>query len=1071
MTSPSSLLAADEARRALRAERPVSLPADVCVHEVFERRVAETPGATAITTDTHTLTYGELNSRANRLAHHLRTLGITPGTPVGLCLERTPDQIVALLAVLKSGGAYVPLDPAYPTDRLALMLDDTAAPVVLTHTHLAHQLPDTGARRILLDTTPLDQHPTTNPTPTATPTDLAYIIYTSGSTGRPKGVMIEHRGLVNYLGGVLDLVLPTGPVTSLLHSSLNFDFSVTSLYTPLLTGGVLRLAPHDVSNEDLATRVQDGQLDLVRLTPSHVEVLATALCGKEGLEGPGILLIGGEVLRAHHLTKLRRLFPGTTVYNHYGPAEAVVGRCVMRLDESAGFDLDRYTSHDALPVGHPLPGTELVIAPTQDGATGPHTGELLIGGAGLARGYLNLPQETERRFLIRDGQRMYRTGDLATLDDRQRIVITGRADGQVKVRGYRVEPREVEAHAAELAGVQGAAALVPPGHEGLTLFVVPAPGAVIVPAELRRRLAGKLPHFMVPGQVIELAELPLTKNGKLDRATLGRLVEPLPAADPSDPAEEGSLAAPATGGDAAQLTADIVRRAWTEALNLPDIVDDDNFLELGGDSISAMRVGLACRQAGLEISSRDVLLSENLAELVESATESAPARQAPAPAADNSGAPLTPIQEWFFALPLKNRNVYNQSVVVHPGSGVSARGLRAALDWLVDRHDALRLRFSGDARNRRQHAARPGDDSLLEEVSWNSDQDGACLEEYFRAADEAMDIGARPLLRAMLLRDTVGRHPVTLLLTAHHLAVDTMSWNVLLDELATAYRQCVLTGRIQEPAPLYSFLDWARVLRDRRGTDSLAAQEGYWAAHTATGALPLTPSTYGESRTRELCFDAGTTAALRRYARRNGLRADTPLLTAVLRATGLVLGTRTVSVALESHGRLDEWTAGPVAAGVGWFTSLYAQRFPVSPAGDFTAQARTVDRQLGDVPDFGLGHGLDPSGRRTADAPGISFNFLGSLHAPRSLEAAGWRVADWWRWYRDPENTRPYALEITGAVIDERLVVRVTGAGGGSDAPYLRIADEVERTLKTLAADDTNPMSSSPNGTPTGGQA
>ncbi|MFF8505648.1 amino acid adenylation domain-containing protein [Streptomyces anulatus] len=1073
MTSSASPLAVSyTAHDATLAEAPACLPADVCVHELFERRATETPDATAITTPTHTLTYNELNTRANQLAHHLRTLGITPDTPVGICLERTPDQIIALLATLKAGGAYVPLDPDYPTDRLTLMLDDTTAPIVLTHSHLTHRLPHTQTQHLPIDTTPLDHHPTTNPTPTTNPNNLAYIIYTSGSTGRPKGVMIEHQGLANYLSGVLDAVLPLGPVTSLAHSSLNFDFSVTSLYAPLLTGGVLHLAPHDISHEDLVSRIQDGRLDLVRLTPSHVEVLAAALHGQEALEGPRILLVGGEVLRAHHLVKLRRLFPNSTVYNHYGPAEAVVGRCVMRLDESAGFDLERYGSHDALPVGCPLPGTELVIAPAQDSEAGPHTGELLIGGVGLARGYLNLPQETDRRFLFQDGRRMYRTGDLATLDDRQQIVITGRADDQVKVRGYRVELREVEAHVSKLEGVQGAAALVTPGHEGLTAFVVRTPGTVIVPAELRRNLMNKLPAFMIPHQIVELGELPLTKNGKLDRAALGRLAGKLPAVHPSgSPEPEASAAQAAGSADTAHSVIDVVRRAWAETLNVTDVDDQDNFYEQGGDSITAMQVAMACRQAGLEISSRDVLLSESLAELVGSAQQSESSRPVPATTDDLDDTPLTPTQEWFFDLPLKGRSVYNQSVVIHPGPGVSTSSLRAALDWLVDRHDALRLRFSEGPQGRRQRVAQPGGDTVLEEVVWDSGRGGASPEDHYRAVDEAMGIDTRPLLRAVLLRDTARRHPVSLLLTAHHLAVDTLSWRVLLDELAIAYRQSVLTGRIREPAAAYSFLDWAHTLRARRGTESLALQDGYWARHTAAGAPRLAASAYGESRTRELGFDASTTAALRRRATENSLRADTLLLTAVLRAASPVLGTEAVPVALESHGRVDEWTTGPVAAGVGWFTSIYPQRFPLRSASDFMSQAQAVDEQLGDVPDFGLGHGLGPADRRTAEAPSISFNFLGSLHAPRSLETAGWRVADWWRWYRAPENTRPYAVEITGAVIDERLTVRVTGAGNESDAPYLRIADEVERTLQALADDEATPIHRISIIPPTGGQA
>ena len=441
--------------------------------------------------------------------------------------------------------------------------------------------------------------------------DLAYVIYTSGSTGQPKGVMIEHRGLVHYLAGFAADVLPPGPVVSLLHSSLCFDGSFGGLFLPLVTGGTLHLAPPRVPNEELAQIIQDSGFSLVRLTPSHIEVLISALQGQSGLIGPRVFLVGGEILRAHHLTALRTLFPGTVVYNHYGPAEAVIGRCVMPLD-AAHLDLARYQPHDPLPIGRPLPGTDILVAYETEDAEASRTGELLIGGIGLARGYLGRPDETRRQFrqLDRTRERVYRSGDVVTIDEDGLLIVTGRKDNQVKIRGHRVELLEVEAHIAALPDVRAVTVVATPApREGLTAFVVSDREAAPDPAAIREGLLLRLPNFMVPNRIVYLSELPLSGSRKLDRVALQRLAQQAPSAhqDPADGVADTNVP-----------ILDAVCRIWAEILDLPAVAPEDNFLELGGDSIRAVRVMARCRQLGLDATSRGILLAEDVREFVES---------------------------------------------------------------------------------------------------------------------------------------------------------------------------------------------------------------------------------------------------------------------------------------------------------------------------------------------------------------------------------------------------------------------------------------------------------------------
>jgi amino acid adenylation domain-containing protein len=615
-------------RQVRAAESAWAFPLDVCVHELFERQAAQLPDSVAVMSQSGPVSYADLNSLAEEWAGHLRDRGVRADTLVGVCLERTPALIAALLAVSKAGGAFVPLDPEYPADRLRFMLEDSAVGLLFAESDLAGRLPNAGMAVLAVDETGALRHwtsaepgPDRAPAPAAStvaPADLAYVIYTSGSTGRAKGVMIEHRGLMNYLSGVTADVLPAGPLNSLLHSSLSFDFSFTGLFLPLITGGTLHLAPPRVPHEELATIVQDPELSLVRLTPSHIEVLTSVLRGQSGLAGPRVFLVGGEVLRAHHVAALRRIFPDSTVYNHYGPAEAVVGRCVMPLTEAAGFDLGRYQPYDPLPIGRPLPGTDITVAYADELGQATRTGELLIGGAGLARGYLGRPEETGKRFQLLEatGERVYRSGDVVTIGPDGLLVVTGRTDDQVKVRGHRVELLEVEAHLAAIPDVRAAAVVAtPPPRDGLTAFVVTrsasGPGST---AAIREALGRKLPHFMIPQCIVHLNELPLSGNRKLDRVALRRLAEQEPAELAARTHHE--LADDAVGQGMSVL--DAVCRIWAEELGQPTVLPKDNFLALGGDSVRAIRVAMKCGQLGIAVNSRSILLAEDVAELVES---------------------------------------------------------------------------------------------------------------------------------------------------------------------------------------------------------------------------------------------------------------------------------------------------------------------------------------------------------------------------------------------------------------------------------------------------------------------
>ncbi|HVA92130.1 MAG TPA: amino acid adenylation domain-containing protein, partial [Chloroflexota bacterium] len=556
-------------------------PADQCVHELFAAQAARTPDAVALVCADHRLSYHELDQRANQLAHYLRGLGVGTETLVAICLERSLEMMVGLLGILKAGGAYVPLDPAYPAERLAFMLSDTHAPVLVTQARLLPVLPAHAARVVCLDTDwPTIARQDTTAVPDGADADhLAYLIYTSGSTGQPKGVLIPHRGLTNYLSWAVHAYDLTAGQSALVHSSLSFDLTITGLFTPLLGGGAVYLTPERQGVDGLVTALRAGpQFGLVKITPAHLEALSRLLTPQELAGCTRAFIIGGENLTADAIEVWRTHAPETMLVNEYGPTETVVGCCVYTVTEAT-------PRTGSIPIGRPIANTHLYVldAGLQPVPVGV-AGELSIGGAGVARGYLNRPDLTAERFLpdpFADppDARLYRTGDLARRLPDGTLEYLGRLDQQVKLRGYRIELGEIEAVLVRQPGVANAVVLLredQPGDKRLVAYIVPdAPS--VDPDTLRAALRTTLPDYMIPAAFVVLDALPLTPNGKVDRRAL-----PAPTAIESiDEEDFVALRTPVEellGGMLATL------------LGLSRVGGNDNFFFLGGHSLLATQM-------------------------------------------------------------------------------------------------------------------------------------------------------------------------------------------------------------------------------------------------------------------------------------------------------------------------------------------------------------------------------------------------------------------------------------------------------------------------------------------------
>ncbi|MGE5825555.1 MAG: non-ribosomal peptide synthetase, partial [Bacteroidota bacterium] len=601
----------------------VDYPRDRCIHELFEAQVGQSPEAVALVYEAEQLSYRELNARANRLAHHLRSLGVGPEVLVGVCLERSVELVVALLAILKAGGAYVPLDPGYPAERLAFMLEDTQAPVLVTHSALLAKLPPYTGHSVCVDrdSASIARHPETNPPASCSPTNLAYVIYTSGSTGKPKGVMIEHRSAVNYLSWIGG-EFPLSDADRVVHKTpVGFDASVEEIFYPLSVGAVLVIAGSEAhwSAEELIGTISRAEITVLQVTPG----LLASLLDTEGFrqcKSLRFLLCGAEALSADLADRFHDQSAAELI-NLYGPTETTISSTFMRV--RAGMSKSR------VPIGRPIANTKVVVVDNA-GRLAPAgiAGELCISGEGVARGYLKRPDLTAERFVdvpYWDGEsdRLYRTGDRVRLGADGSLEFLGRGDLQLKIRGFRIEPGEVEAMLSEHPDVNEAAVVAretPAGGMQLVAYFLHSRNEGCDANVLRDFLATRLPAQMLPAVFVELESFPRLPSGKLDRARL-------PAPSFQDAMANSEFAAPRNALER------MIAQVWESVLHVDRVGVEQDFFEIGGHSLLAAQVVSRIRDAeGVPLGVRDLFTHPTVAALARSveALKSAPTEHAEA---------------------------------------------------------------------------------------------------------------------------------------------------------------------------------------------------------------------------------------------------------------------------------------------------------------------------------------------------------------------------------------------------------------------------------------------------------
>ena len=1013
-------------------------PDDRCIHHLFEAQVERTPNAVALGFGEEQLTYQHLNRRANQLAHHLQCLGVGPEVLVGICVERSLDMVVGLLGILKAGGAYVPLDPQYPPTRLCYMMADSGAEVLLTQQALLESLPRNTADVFCLDSDwgTIAQQSAENLDVDVASENLAYVIYTSGSTGEPKGVLVEHRNVVRLFAATESWYkFSANDVWTNFHS-IAFDFSVWEIFGALLYGGRLVLVPYWSTRDPqrFYDLLCEENVTVLNQTPSAFRELMNLDRADEEQAQSNLRLVifGGEALE---LQSLRRWFNehgdhAPKLVNMYGITETTVHvtyrpLCIRDVERSGSV------------IGSPIPDLQMYILddnlqPVPIGVGG----QVYVGGAGVARGYLNRRQLTRERFLpnpFRPGEqdRLYKTGDLARYLCNGDIEYLARVDNQVKVRGFRIELGEIEVALNAHPRIQHAVVIAREditGNKRLVAYVV---GAGHEPArlELRQFLKERLPEHMVPSVFVSLESLPLTPNGKLDR-------DALPEPD-EEVSRDEAYSAPRT--EVEQTLTSI----WQELLLKDNISIHDNFFAIGGDSILSIQIVSRAQNSGILITPKQIFENQTIAELasVANTKASVSAKQEVVTGA----ASLTPIQHWFFAQKRQESYHYNQSLLLQPSQDVKPELVKAAVSKLLEHHDALRLRFNLQT-SEYQQINRGLDENVpfaLEDLASTSrSEQPQVLAEIATEYQRKLDLSTGPLMQVVLFY--LGRDSGTrLLMIVHHLAIDGVSWRILLSDFETLYRQLVNEQPIQLSSKTTAFIDWAEKLNIYAQSERCKQEVDYWLNQSWAKATPL-PLDYACSRAENTVKSWSsvsvklsveeTQALLGSVNEVYNTQINDLLLSGLVETLAEWTGNSAVLIDLEGHGREDLFEDVDLSRTVGWFTSLFPVLLELPSDKQRGSAIKSIKEQLRGIPNRGLGYGIlrylceDRKVKQqleTIPRPEIAFNYLGQFDQMQSH--TDWTFARESTGRNQSERqTRAHLININGRVVEGKLEIHWT---------------------------------------------
>ncbi|MGI9667165.1 MAG: amino acid adenylation domain-containing protein [Acidimicrobiia bacterium] len=994
------------------------------IDEVIRVAAQASPDAIAVVDAAAELSYADLVREAELVAQRLADAGVGRGDLVGLHLPRSAQMIVGLLGILTAGAAYVPLDPDYPQQHLNDLLASEGIRTVLTSAGLATALPDSVSTLLIGAPSDPRSESASLPPPALAPTDLAYVIHTSGSSGRPKGVGVTHANLVQSTRA--REVYYDEPVdTFMLLSSFAFDSSVAGIFWTLTTGGTLVL-PNSGLERDI-----DATLDLMqtrRVThtlclPSLYEILLEhARPGQ--LSSLNVAIVAGEACPPRIVDLHRDALAHAELHNEYGPTEATVWCAVHTADEHS----------DPVPIGRPIAGSRLYVLDAFGNPVPPgFAGEICVAGDGVVEGYLERPDLTAEKFVsthvLGTQERIYRTGDLGAWRPDGSLLYLGRTDAQLKIRGHRIEPASVEAALRAHPGVSDAVAVGRSlaGNQAKQLVAyVATQGPKGLGEELKRELAGTMPDFMVPDVVIELDALPRLPNGKIDAASLP---------DPVKRTEAIGRRVPPRN-DEERILATI----WAELLGLEEVGVNEDFFELGGDSIVSIRMISRARQQGINLQPSLIVAHPTVEQLVANSNSSvvtASSDQGPGEVL------LGPIQRWFFEMERPEPDHWNMSNLYALDLAVDPDHLRTALEACVAHHAMLRARFTRQPGLWSQSV--DGDATVSLEL-FSADDD---LDEVTQALQSGLSLEHGPLLRVALI-ERHEQEPDLLFVAVHHLVMDAVSWTILIDDLDVAYRQAASGAAVNLPSPTTSYRDWVTYL----GTDAVRPDLDYWLDrldHRVDDSQKW--GTEGDTESVTVYLDRDATEQLLTRANRAYRTTPEELLIAAL---GSVLDQQPngqVRLALERHGRLSDVPGIDLSRTIGWFTA----QFPVilngeaSSAGEAITDAKEMVRG---IPADGVGYGALRYVREEKDLvndgePDYVFNYLSRASGAESGTFRQLSTCD--ETSRHSTSPRAHRFEIVAAIVDGSVRIEWQFSGTHDDPVVVQgLADSYLERLREV---------------------
>lgn len=980
---------------------------NVC--DLFEEQVIKTPNKIAVEFKENVLTYKELNERSNQLANYLIEKKINNKSVVAIMQTHSIDLVIGILASIKTGAVYVPIDPSYPIERISYMLEDSKSNILLTNFEIADEIKFKG-NIVNINNKSLQRYSKSNLQKNNSLDDLVYIIYTSGSTGKPKGVMIEHKGLTNYIWWASKIYLKDQDESMALYSSISFDLTITSIFTPLISGNKIIIYDNDETEFVLYKILRENKVTVIKLTPAHLTLLAEMDNTKSNIKR---FIVGGEDLKVNLAREVCYSFgKNIEIYNEYGPTETVVGCMIHKYDEERDKGM-------SVPIGRSADNVQVYILDNELNPvlTG-FIGELYISGDGVSRGYLNREELTHEKFIENpfvEGKRMYKTGDTARYLDDGTIEYVGRIDNQVKMRGHRVELGEIERYLLENECVKDTVVVYKEdllGNKLLNAYLVVR--REITDLQLKEWLLKFLPKYMIPINFVFMDEFPLTLNGKVNCALLPEL----------ETADKEFI-------KYTTLAEKELVRAMEEILNVQNISMNDNYYQLGGDSIKAIQISSKLKNNGLNVKVKDILAYDSIKEIADVIQKSEIIRLTSQDKSDGIIS-RTPIIEWFFDQNFHNEDFYNQYVLLKYKDKIDINKVIVAVNKLIEHHDALRINYNRTSDELYYNNNEFNEMNVFKYFDFSQytyDEQCKNIKKLIDEANFDINIENNRLFRVIMIDLEDNRQ--ALLFTAHHLIVDGISWRLILGDFMAILKQFDEGSEIKLPLKTHSYKDWSKALLSYSKSD-FNEEVKYW------------KSIIDKEISYNLDYDENESIV--ENCNVLSREIDEEILSSLLKKSneiynmdineiliiGLVITLNELTkkdkiiVELERHGRetIDDYI--DVSRTVGWFTSMYPAYFSIEYA-DIDNNVKSLKEQLRNIPNKGFNYSIlkflnkKLEGHKTKY---VRFNYLGDFD--NIVDKEGLDISDIeFNLCSDKKNPLTAIIDITAIIVSKKLKITV----------------------------------------------